>query len=310
MDRNRFDPRRRPYLAAAVVYVGLHVGTALGAAVAVGSDLDALASNSAASLSYFLLMAAFGAVLVGLSARTVGRRWRVGAAGLLAAVVGVRYVAPSVGGLLSVPVVFALVFLPFVVLAAVLVRVVVVRLGSTRLARLPGHPVTVRVLLVAGVVLVATTGGALLAVATAPAAVPPADWPADRQLAHLERTDQADRRTGAFVDRSRDYRRAERVLALLAADRVTSPASQFDAAVVLQHGSCPEHFELAHRLATAADAGGVDRAAQWTRLTYDRWQLSLGNDQRYGTQTGSPQVDAACTPPIPAGLNVSAPLAG
>jgi hypothetical protein len=310
MDTNRFDPRRRPYLVAAVAYVALHVGIVLVTAVAVGSDLDGLASNGAPSLSYFLLMTAFGAVLVGLSARAVGRRWWVAAAALLVALVGVRYVAPSVGGLLSIPVVFALVLLPVVVLAAVLLRLVVVRLGSARLARLPGHPVTVRALLVVGVVLVATVGGALLAVATAPSAVPPADWSADRQLAYLERTDQADRRTGAFVDGSRDYRRAERVLALLAADRVDSPAAGFDAAVVLQHGNCPEHFELAHRLATAADAAGVDGADRWTRLTYDRWQLSLGNDQRYATQTGSPQVDADCAPPVPAGLNVSAPLAG
>jgi hypothetical protein len=288
----------------------LHVGTVLVAAVVAGNDLDALASSGVASLSYFLLMAPFGAVLAGLGARGAGRRWRVGAVALVVAVVGVRYVAPSVGGLLSVPVVFAVVFLPFVVLAAVLVRLVVVRLGSARLARLPGHPVAARALLVVGVVLVATTGGALLAVATAPPAVPPADWSADRQLSYLERTDQADRRTGAFVDGSRDYRRAGRVLALLAADRVEKADGRLDAAVVLQHGNCPEHFELAHRLATTADAAGVDGADRWSRLTYDRWQLSLGNDQRYGTQTGGPAVDAACAPPIPADLNVSAPLAG
>jgi hypothetical protein len=208
----------------------------------------------------------------------------------------------------SVVVVFALVFLPYVVAFGVLGRLVVVRLPLPRVTRLPGHPVTIRGLLVAGLLLTGTVGGSVVAVAAAPPAVPPADWSADRQLDYLERTDQRDRQTGAMVDRSRDYRRAERVLDLLQAGRADSPEGWLGAAIVLQHGSCADHFEIAHRLATAANASSDIDATRWVHVTYDRWQVATGTEQRYGTQIGTRRADEACHPPIPAGLDASDPL--
>ncbi|MFC7070129.1 hypothetical protein ACFQL9_10800 [Halobaculum lipolyticum] len=78
-----------------------------------------------------------------------------------------------------------------------------------------------------------------------------------------------------------------------------------DAAVVLQHGTCPEHFELASRLAVAAiDSTEMD-ASEWVRLSYDRWQVSLGEPQRYGTQSGTVPVNAECHLPIPTSINAS-----
>jgi hypothetical protein len=208
----------------------------------------------------------------------------------------------------SVVVVFALVFLPYVVALGVIVRLIVVRLPHPRLRSLPRHPATVRGLLLAGIVLTGTIGGAVVAVAAAPPALPPDDWSADRQLDYLERTDQDDRHTGALVDRSRDYRRAERVLELLHAGRADSPDDWLSAAIVLHHGSCADHFELAHRLATVAnDSPDID-ATRWVYVTYDRWQVAMGNEQRYGTQTGTRRAGDACYPPVPAGLDVSYPL--
>lgn len=132
--------------------------------------------------------------------------------------------------------------------------------------------------------------------------------PQDRQLAYLERIDQADRRTGALVDKSRDYQRAEHVLDLLRSGRIDSPESQLNAAIVLQHGSCAEHFELAHRLATAANESPNVDATGWVRVTYDRWQVAMGHEQQYGTQTGTRRAGEAWHPPIPDGLDPLTPL--
>ncbi|WP_277556180.1 hypothetical protein [Halobaculum limi] len=222
------------------------------------------------------------------------------------ALVAVRDAVGAAGGILTVVTLFPLVFLPYIVAAGVLIRLLVERFGGDRLRSLPSRALTRRGLFLAGVLLVATVGGSVLAVAVAAPAVPPADWPADRQLSYLERSDQRDRETGAMVDRSRDYRRAERVLSLIAAERVEGPDELFDAAVVLQHGTCPAHFELAYRLAVAANDSAEVDASEWVRLTYDRWQVSLGEPQRYGTQSGTFPVDTECHPPIPTGLNASA----
>jgi hypothetical protein len=150
-------------------------------------------------------------------------------------------------------------------------------------------------------------GSSLLAVGTAPPAVPPDEWDADRQLVYLERTDQNDRLSGAFVDRRRDYARADRVLDLVASDRVTEPADKLHAAVVLHHGTCTAHFELAHRLAVAADESPDIDATRWVQVTYDRWQVSMGEEQRYGTQRGTRSAHTSCQPPVPAEINISAP---
>jgi hypothetical protein len=308
MNTDALDPRRRPVLVVSGIYVFAHLTTVATLAVVYGSETDRLVASGAATLPYALLTTAFTGVIVALSARSLSRRWWFCGAALLGGVSAARLLLPAVGGLLTVLVVFAVVLLPVVVSGCAFLRLVIVRLPSRRLAALPRRPETTRFLFVVCVLLLSTTGGSVVATVTAPPPVPPVDWAVDRQLAYLEDSDQSDRRTGAFVDSRRDYQRAERVLMLLSADRVDRPADALDAAVVLHHGTCPAHFELAHRLATIADDGGIENADQWVRLTYDRWQLSLGNPQQYGTQTGSPSVSTVCAPPIPSELNVSAPL--
>lgn len=308
MDTARLNPARYPYLAAGVAYVVAHLSLVLGLALAFGSDPGALVSNGAPSLAYYVLLTLFGGALLALAARRVTWHWWVVAGVGLLSLVGSRFVLGSATGVYSVVAVFALVFLPYVVAAGVVLRLVLVRLPVTRLAALPHRPVTVRALLVAGVLLAGTIGGSIAAVAAAPPAVPPVDWSADRQFDHLERTDQADRRTGAMVDRSRDFRRAQRVLSLLRDGRADSPDDWLSAAIVLQHGSCADHFEIAHHLAAAANESAAVEATQWVRKTYDRWQLAAGNDQRYGTQRGVTVGDRACHPPVPDGLDVSDPL--
>lgn len=305
---NKAALTENPYLSAGIGYVALHLTLITALNWLFGADPGSLVSNGASSLAYFALITAFGGTLIALSLPRLGRGWWLFAGILLLVLFGGRYAFDSATGVYSLASVFSLVFLPYAVAAGVVARLVLVRLPVARIARIPDRHGSVGALLVVGVLLVGTIGGGIAAVATAPPAVPPADWSADRQLTYLERTDQGDRQTGAMVDRSRDYRRAERVLDLLHAGQAGSPEDWLNAAVVLQHGSCAAHFEIAYHLTTAANESSDVNATRWVHLTYDRWQVAMGNDQRYGTQTGTRRAGEACYPPVPEGLDVSNPL--
>lgn len=301
---------QRPALTAAVGYICLHVVLVFGSVAVADGDTGSLVAAGGLSIVYYLLITAFGMVLLAVTTPWLSRGWWIGGFTTVVALVAMRYVFGTAGGILTIVALFAIVFLPYVVAASILARLLVSRFGGDRLGDLPTHHLTRAGVFVAGVFVVAIVGGSVLAVGAAPPAVPAEDWPADRQLNYLEWTDQRDRETGAVIDRRRDYRRAERVLSLLTAGKADSPEEWLDAAVVLHHGTCPAHFELANRLAVAANESAAVTATDWVRLTYDRWQVSMGEPQRYGTQTGTRPVNAACHPPVPAELNVSAPLAG
>lgn len=70
----------------------------------------------------------------------------------------------------------------------------------------------------------------------------------------------------------------------LEAGRITSAESLYYAAFIFQHGDCPDHYKLANRLAgRALDLGYAD--ARWIfAATLDRYRLSQGQPQRFGTQ--------------------------
>jgi hypothetical protein len=72
---------------------------------------------------------------------------------------------------------------------------------------------------------------------------------------------------------------------------------QYRAAMVYQHASCPDDFQVAYELARAGEAG---RAAPATypplsHLAYDRWQMALGKQQTYGTQLMPVPINRPCT---------------
>lgn len=106
------------------------------------------------------------------------------------------------------------------------------------------------------------------------------------QLAYMHKTDQGDRYTLRFLHPGRDRARRERVLDLHTNGLIEAPDDQYAAALILQHGTTPDHFELAHHYATAARDAGVGGADWLFRATYDRWMLSIGEPARYGTQHG------------------------
>jgi hypothetical protein len=122
------------------------------------------------------------------------------------------------------------------------------------------------------------------------------------EIKYIHDTDQADRGTGYWmIDPERDRIRLRRVKALYHAGQITEPGDQYAAALVYQHGSCADEFQIAYELAAAADSRGIPPPAQisiapLTHVTYDRWQLSLGKPQIYGTQFPPLPIKRPCPP--------------
>jgi hypothetical protein len=127
---------------------------------------------------------------------------------------------------------------------------------------------------------------ALLLQFSGPPPVPGSDLAPSAQLRYLHETDQGDRAAARFLTLgARDAQRRQRVQALAADGRVVSARDALSAALVLHHGTDPAHYARAHRFARRAEAGG-ERGGQWLRkATYDRWMLSLGKPQQFGTQS-------------------------
>ncbi|MFC5367273.1 hypothetical protein [Salinirubrum litoreum] len=296
-----------PLVLAGITYICVFLTLVVGTGVMAGSDPARLATTSVTG--YFVLAGAFAGVIAVHVGRRVSRRVQLLAVALLVVGVGVRFVdgGETASGLLSMSGLFVVVYLPYLVGGTVLLRIAGGLVSPDRVHRLTDRPVVSGSLLVVGAVVLVVTVGPLLAIATASPAVPPADWSPEEQLAYLESTDQADRETGAFVDRSRDTARIERVLSLARAGAIDTPQAQLDAAVVLHHGTCPAHFELAHRYAVRANDSPEIDPSFWIRATYDRWQVSIGNEQRYGTQAGTRPVNATCVPPVPEGIETESP---
>jgi hypothetical protein len=108
-----------------------------------------------------------------------------------------------------------------------------------------------------------------------------------QELRALFDEDQADRR-GAFPADlpERDQRRRRRVEQLLAQGSLVDPDDLFHAAMVFQHGGGDRAYYLrAHELAKRAAELGSTGCARWlAAAAYDRWLMTGGLPQRYGTQ--------------------------
>lgn len=107
----------------------------------------------------------------------------------------------------------------------------------------------------------------------------------DDQLAFVHHTDQTDRSSGAILfDDSRDRARLRLVRAIVAEEPALEGRNAYRAALILQHGVCASDYQTATTLFEIAATAGVADAAALAQAAYDRWQLSLGLPQRYGTQ--------------------------
>jgi hypothetical protein len=175
-----------------------------------------------------------------------------------------------------------------VVLGIVSGFVVAVVLGVRLVLR---RKVTAAPLLYPGTAMIAGAAGLFAGYVSGPAPVPPDSMRPSAQLAYMHRVDQGDRFTLRFLNTARDDQRLARTRKLLEAGQVSSPEDQLNAAMVFQHGDDSSDYRTAYELASAACSTGVDskawpkQLADWLRrAAYDRWMLSIGQEQKYGTQ--------------------------
>jgi 8-oxo-dGTP pyrophosphatase MutT (NUDIX family) len=108
----------------------------------------------------------------------------------------------------------------------------------------------------------------------------------NQELRALFDEDQADRLGQLPADLAeRDQRRRRRVEQLLAEGTVVDPDDLFHAAMVFQHGADRAHFLRAHELSKRAAELGSTRPVRWlAAAAYDRWLMTGGLPQKYGTQ--------------------------
>jgi len=81
-----------------------------------------------------------------------------------------------------------------------------------------------------------------------------------------------------------DQQRQVEVMRFLQKGEVNSADDLYHAAMIFQHGNCPEHFKLANLLAEKALERGSDAARWLYAATLDRYLMSQGKPQKFGTQ--------------------------
>lgn len=82
----------------------------------------------------------------------------------------------------------------------------------------------------------------------------------------------------------RDSMRRALVAEMISRGEVSTPNDLYHAAVIYLHGSEPKHYLTAHRFAAMASING-HRPSRWLMAaTLDRFLMSLGQPQVYGTQ--------------------------
>jgi hypothetical protein len=110
-----------------------------------------------------------------------------------------------------------------------------------------------------------------------------------KDLVRMFEEDQADRAGNAIdwsVVQPRDESRRAKVMDLFASGDLKTGGDFYRAAMILQHGSKPEDFLLAHEFCVAAMAlGKTDDATRWlAAASEDRFLMNLNRPQRFGTQ--------------------------
>lgn len=83
---------------------------------------------------------------------------------------------------------------------------------------------------------------------------------------------------------SADMERRIEVLEYLQNGETFSSRDLVYAAYIFQHGACPEHYQLANRLAQVPLDAGEPEARWLYAATLDRYLMSLGEPQKFGTQ--------------------------
>ena len=82
----------------------------------------------------------------------------------------------------------------------------------------------------------------------------------------------------------KDTERRVEVMGYLKKGQLTIGNDMYYAAFIFQHGNCPEHYQLANKLADKAIKLGYSDARWIYAATLDRYLLSVGKKQKFGTQ--------------------------
>lgn len=111
------------------------------------------------------------------------------------------------------------------------------------------------------------------------------------EVAAIAEADQAER-VGSTLSKGvedRDRARRMRILSIYQEGGLGTANDYFNAALVLQHGQQADDFLLAHELAIVSLSKGHPRGRWLAAATEDRFLMTLGRPQRFGTQyVGSP----------------------
>lgn len=111
----------------------------------------------------------------------------------------------------------------------------------------------------------------------------PQEGDSDDALAAMFEADQSSRRDGTMSRRDDDAR-LQHVLTLLDRQALRTPADYHHAAAILHHSAVREHYHLAFELARRAADAGYSPARWWAAAALDRWLMSAGLPQKFGTQ--------------------------
>ena len=109
-----------------------------------------------------------------------------------------------------------------------------------------------------------------------------------KELAEISENDQAERLKPNADMTKNDTKRRVRVAAIAAEACLKEKNDYFIAAVVYQHGSLPEHYLQAIIYASKATELGHPVGGQMREATIDRYLMSLGYKQIFGSQVTAP----------------------
>jgi len=93
----------------------------------------------------------------------------------------------------------------------------------------------------------------------------------------------ADRASRSPDTYKNDARRIKEMLALHKAGGICTPVGRYLAAGVLQYSQVPDEIKVSYDLALEAMNGHAPNAANLVALVFDRWKVSRGLAQWYGT---------------------------
>lgn len=125
-----------------------------------------------------------------------------------------------------------------------------------------------------------------------------------------DQEDRANWRTGTDWEtvRPRDNARLKRIEELYARGLLQTPDDMYNAAMIYQHGDKPEHYLRAMELSRKAGERGHPDGKRFSALAEDRYLLSIGKAQIWGTQFSRKTADGPwrLTEPFESGTKTDA----